>query len=1590
MDFHLVEDGSVQALVRLSAENMDKFIGTAFQIDFNPDYIQPSYLTSEGGKERQHLIPDKSEDRSYYTEDPSLETNAGSPFSETISSHLGDLITWQVSYVEQGTPSSMGTLENGLLDMYLVLDKNKAGGIGLDHPVVKMMDPVGDPVDFPQDAEHLYIDASGTVDMDTGYDGYESDGTGGPGKGINLGTLSFRVNPDNLEDMVKNFAGSTNGMSQDGSEFLFGYADQSKQIWNLWDLKTPDDYEYLENYYSPDKLGGLYPPYENAQVIFEFIFPKVLAKAEIAGGDELTVNAYQAYTAGDMTDIASTLQRYRPEVTATYADATKENFVFNWGDTADGYKVYVPAAEGTTPDYTRSDGSKWVTLNSVDYSPKGGTYLATQYFNYVEDGVRKTYPLPMEVLLTVTQVNLVDINAVDLEMTYKASDAAAFETSSLKALDLPNKAVLSLSPVPSALTLTMPITIWTPGAIKDLIQANGQVQDWPAVGNYTLEGPQKTDIVDYVNVHYPWVTTDDFNRGISAHRTIVDDADYNFRQYKATYVDASVDGTLSLRVTKVGAGGPEAIADGAVFRTYLPGATLIKDDATDGLPLTSSASDWNTALVNGDPAYSPVNTKDATNGCVLQYYPGNKDHTTPHREDVRRAINLGGWFYVSVSEDGGAAWSELIPVYVPPRENRYIESKIFDFTGNDADLYPFYATSSLPTHVVLPVGYTVPTLYDGMTGAEPGVLGEFEVDAWNNIKADPSTQVAPDWSAGDVVTYGSDDYANTVYSGFGRVANAADGSGAKKTATVKLQPRFNPSPDPDVPDVPVPEPGDESILLTHEGSDHTGITWTGTTPDEVAEVTYTVRSVNYVERQVFTLTIENNGTEPIYGMSVETGTGPHTPADDNLAPHFEILRQPAPYLAPGGKTTFDITYVDDLPATEDGSIFYEDVIRIISNRTTPAAPLKTFVANFEVTSLDVYTVTVVTDPADGSMGSAKIVGGLSGYELPAGVTAGSEVTETGIANRPSLSPAASDYAVGHKYVWICAEPDDENQVEEVYYTDINGNDPVPLYIYKYTKDADSPTDTDTTVYFFEMPPMDTVVHVKFYEPITAKLRLSALMGYAGTEDEVDALSTGGSLIDEPHQHNIRWYEDSLNIVNRPEMTKEDSSQDTYLMVLGDYIPVAEGTNVSNRDTTGDTLDKTQLQIKLRKNTFPPNIDDVRVEIRDTSPGANPEYLYSTEYGDQPGYTWGGTPDPNASAPSQHQTVIFDSPKSATGEVATKTITITLTCTVEEATPDYPSASPTNPQEVSRSFDVVIVRRGKGPTSDLGYGNSPKGMIYNDSKLTTSAIKEIAWQRFLGDNSTRNSFEADTTPVAASDLSNTYWPEAWGNGTNYDRDEYALFVILGQSFQDPGLKNVKNTAGLPVDVSTISRSMEVELLDTAATTQIGRFAGAHTDGTNVDKITLELGTADTGLVSSSQGGGTKEEISNWWQTTDPETLVTTTYAIRPGIYEMVYTFTDYDGEQELTITRPVVILAPVGDVDANLTTEKADAALIRDRILDPLGGDRSAESVYTTWRLFRYRCCDVNNDRNVNNIDANKIYYGSDEIVPYYKPTDYLS
>ena len=1527
MDFRLIEDGSIQALVQVSAENMEYFTGTAFNIDFNPNYIRPSYLETSNGKENQFVIENKTNERRYFWEKDALtviqnsDNSTRSPFYLQGSSDIPT--DWNFSWVEPGTVNGTAA-DRGSLSMYLTLDQTLAKKVK-PHAIIKEAQLISG-VTTPTNTR-LVIDAQGNVDPDTGKDGY-SGGTGA-GKGINLGTLSFQVNPDRLTEMVQIFGSTTTPPG----EFLIGHPGQPK--WMIGTLAedeyTPGDLK-VRNYTESNKTGDV-PSGVEAKFEFKFVFPKVLVKAAVAGGNKIALNAYQNYTAGTVADLAESVQRYRPEITVGYADGNSENFIMTWGQAGAGsaYTVYRPAVAEEAAAYTDSDGKDWVVLGAEEYDPRGGEYLVGQYFFYEEGGATKKFPIPLYVRVDVERVALSGVGVVNQKESYKSVTAAAPDFT-MDNLHLPKSALLSVTPVPGSVVLSMPINNWAPNTLTGLTTSSGV--PWPAEGSYTLAGPDAAAIKNYVNSNCKWVTVpDDFVGAVSVTRDVVSDSvtgfdEYTANRYSVENMTTTPDGVVHFVVTKKDAAGTgtEPLAPDAEFRLYLPNGGMV--DTAVALPQVS------TVPTDGSAYYLPEKSGDSY---TLFYCPGTLPNATPQREDVRRSINLGGWFYIAVRENAAWGWSNPIPVYVEPRANYYTQSYInndaFDYTSFRAGLLPFYTDSNLSTNVVLPVGDTVATTYNGATGAEPGALGRFRVSdtAQRGIQ---DTVVGPVggttgklWAVDKAITYGVEDLIDNHYDGFGKVVNLAAPN--NKQVQINTEPRG------------VNRPAEQIKLTYGNPSDH-GITWVD---GEVDIVDYNVCTQGYVSRQTYTLTIENTGTADIYGLSVDVESGVYAPADGN---HFEVTRQPSGYLAMGGKTTFTVTYMYNLSAGADG-MTYRDTLLISTNQSDT---IKEFDARFKVSNKAVYNVTLEVDPVDEEMGTAKLIRGLSENTPVPPANEGDSVNGgTGAANKPDTLPAGTIYEEDYQYVWILAETKDEYKVESVTYMD--GGTPHKAYVYEYAADPSVDGDKDLTAYFVQMPSHDVTITVKFYEPILSKLRLSELHAYSGKDGNVadggDMLN--GSLMENAvsTERDIWWGAHTSTKVSKP-MTAEDSGQENLLVVLDP----GEETDII----------MAQLHAVLRGRPSPYDISPVLVKM-DIMDGIEAN---RSIHNDANGNTLTDPATAPPTEPTKHTSNVFTAPKQG----ASVTVDLTLTYVLTQKTLDYPNATPTAPVTVSRTTHIKIVRKSASVVHTMMYGNSPYGMIMNADNITD---KNAAWTAFLQ----KNRFDPAYTPTAAGTLTNTYWKEAWDGTVNYDQNEYAMFVLLGQDYTDPGVINVLNSAGDPVLAEDIRRIVTVDLLDDAAPTQAGRFAGKQTVAGTVDTVELTLGTVDVPLVE------------NWWHYAADADAGTPDgdYLIRPGVYTLQYTFTDFNGLDAVAMERPFIILPAVGDINADrfviASGSQNDGALIQDRVTNPLG---YTATNYADARLYRYRVCDVNNDRNLNNIDSNQIYYGVNTIIPYYLPTGY--
>ena len=103
-------------------------------------------------------------------------------------------------------------------------------------------------------------------------------------------------------------------------------------------------------------------------------------------------------------------------------------------------------------------------------------------------------------------------------------------------------------------------------------------------------------------------------------------------------------------------------------------------------------------------------------------------------------------------------------------------------------------------------------------------------------------------------------------------------------------------------------------------------------------------------------------------------------------------------------------------------------------------------------------------------------------------------------------------------------------------------------------------------------------------------------------------------------------------------------------------------------------------------------------------------------------------------------------------------------------------------------------------------------------------------------------------------------------------------------------------------------------------------------------------------------------------------------IRPDCYELEYSFTDFDGST-LTVTRPIIILSPLGDVNISGTVDNVDITRILHRNRVHLADQYNVLDYTVGGKLNKFRIGDVNKDGSVNAVDANYIRAGN--IVPFY-------
>lgn len=271
---------------------------------------------------------------------------------------------------------------------------------------------------------------------------------------------------------------------------------------------------------------------------------------------------------------------------------------------------------------------------------------------------------------------------------------------------------------------------------------------------------------------------------------------------------------------------------------------------------------------------------------------------------------------------------------------------------------------------------------------------------------------------------------------------------------------------------------------------------------------------------------------------------------------------------------------------------------------------------------------------------------------------------------------------------------------------------------------------------------------------------------------------------------------------------------------------------------------------------------------------------------------------------------------------------------------------------SRTYILHIVRRPQ-VNVNFNYGNSPYGLIERDDTLTEEQ-RSAAKMNFSADYQ----FHDGAVPSGAENYLDAYYsPKAWGEEDesgyeNLDKDPYAIFTYVGPNanFEDPGWTgDITNSVGETVPPEDITRTIEVKTytktLDTASDI-LDFYSSAET------KTFVFSGKRDTTTMAIDKLSGLD---------------------IRPGVYEIKYTFTDSDGGIS-DFSRNLVVLSDAGNIRSRSDGSSLDA--LDYQTIYSYNKSTLAQKLIlpaNDWeRVLVYRVMDVNMDTNINSADANKI------------------
>lgn len=309
---------------------------------------------------------------------------------------------------------------------------------------------------------------------------------------------------------------------------------------------------------------------------------------------------------------------------------------------------------------------------------------------------------------------------------------------------------------------------------------------------------------------------------------------------------------------------------------------------------------------------------------------------------------------------------------------------------------------------------------------------------------------------------------------------------------------------------------------------------------------------------------------------------------------------------------------------------------------------------------------------------------------------------------------------------------------------------------------------------------------------------------------------------------------------------------------------------------------------------------------------------------------GTTASPVTPAPAWNNTTKVFTVNVPITESGQDTTTITVTMTAADGT-------------TTRDYTFIVQKLVEGKIQ-LDYGNSPYGEIMKDVAINN---KTLAKDAFVTNNYTYNSI--------------SYHPYAWNNNenatdkstdpkVNLDMNDYAHFVYQGEEFVDAGF-TATDSLNNTISAANVTMEMTVKEMPTDPAASMNDSA-----------------VTDVTLSNAPGSAKTFSDLKNM--------------AVRPGIYDLVYKFTDPQTQEQVTETRKVVMLWTLGDANLSKVLNPSDASYIIQTIrgiATPLNNVTGS-----TRCIYYYRIIDTNLSGVVNPSDQSYTIQIIKNIAPTVK------